>query len=200
MLLVFVGIVLLLALIVVAVKVGAIRQQPSEQPTPRVIHTSGVYSVVRAPVRDAALRVKPTEEEIRKYLAGRNEDSTGAVLSDEDKERLIRTYGAVLDSNIAEIEAGDRENVEFYYFDYDWDDPVCRGSIAKGHFVSREEIHRYPGLIPPFHLGCGCRIRRQHGTDSIRKTIALNMRPLLTDSGAAPVLPDWHAIHRLNRE
>ncbi len=201
MLLVCVGILLLLILIVIAVKVGAAKQHSLPEPRPqRVIHTSGEYSVIRTPVRQTVLAAKPTEEEIRKYLAGRNEDTTGAVLSDDDKEHLIRAFRAVLDSSIAEIEAGDRENVEFYYYDYEWNDPGCRGFIAGGHFVNREQIHRYPGLVPPFHLGCGCRIKRQHVTDSIRKTIALNMRPLLTDNGAPPTLPNWHTIYRLNRE
>ena len=102
-----------------------------------------------------------------------------------------------LDQNIAEIESGDREQVEFYYFDHTREDPVCEGLVSKGRFVTREDIFKYPRLVPPFHLGCACRLTRQHVTDDVRKTIALNMRPLLTDDKVPPKLPNWHTILKL---
>ncbi len=186
--------VVLLVLLLIALRVGARQEAPPPQPESHLLRTSGVYSVVRRSPREAVLAVKPTEDEIRKYLAGKNEDSKGAALSPGDKQHLLQAFFEDLDHNVGEVEAGDEEGVEFYYYDHEKSDPVCEGLVNKGHFVTREDLYRYPRLVPPFHIGCTCRLTRQRVTDNVRNTIAVNLRPLLTDDKAPPRLPNWHAI------
>ncbi len=192
------GLVLLLILLLVAMRLGVSREQVEpERRSSSVISASGVYSIVRRSPREAVGQREPSEPQIRQYLGGINEDSGGNALSDSDKERLIDTFLADREANVTEVERGDVENVDFYYYDHRWDDPVCERAVPKGSFVTREEIYKHPELVPPFHLGCGCLLRRQHGTDNVRKTIALRFRPLLGDGTVVPPLPAWREVVRI---
>ena len=102
----------------------------------------------------------------------------------------LREWDEQLELNIREIEEGDNKGIHFYYYDYFKPDPVCDRYITRGRFVTREEIYRYPVLIPPFHLGCGCRLKQFENKDTTRDTIMQTMFPLFTDE-AAPPLPGW---------
>ena len=191
---VLLGLIILLVLVLVAVRIGMSKERTVDEAPRPVIHASGVYSVVRRNPREPVLQVKPTEGEIRQYLAGKNEDIEGNALSENDKERLVREFFEGLEANIAEVAKGDLEEVEFYYYDFERHDPVCRKFVAKGHFVAREDIYKYSVLVPPFHLGCACVLRAQRVTEKLRNTTLMAMRPLLTDENPVPKLPNWHTI------
>jgi hypothetical protein len=193
------GLALLLILLLTAMRLGAGRARAvrDEDPVPSVISASGVYSIVRRSPREAVAALEPTEPQIRQYLRGINEDKAGTSLSDSDKERLVDAFLADRESNVAEVEKGDVESVDFYYYDHRWPDAVCEKHVSKGSFVTREDIFSYPRLVPPFHLGCGCQLRRQHGTDNVRKTIALRFHPLIRDDSSPPELPDWREVIRI---
>jgi hypothetical protein len=194
MVFVIVGLFLFLILVLLAVKIGMDREKTEAEPPRPMIHASGIYSVVRRNVRESVERVKPPREEVAQYLSTQNVDLNGKALSAKDKERLLTAYFADMAANTAEIEAGDREEVEYYYYDFVRDDPGCAGFVSKGQFVSREEIFKYAILVPPFHVGCACRIKGQHVTDNVRKTISMSMRPLPMDDASGPRLPKWNTI------
>jgi len=188
---------LFLVLVLIAVHMSVSRRDEEAPASKPVLSGSGVYSIVRRSPRETVLKARPAAGEIRQYLASVNVDSTGKRLSAEDKERLVAAFAADTESSIAEVEAGDKENVEYYYYDCRWEDPVCEGAVARGHYVTREEIYRLPQLLPPFHLGCGCVVKRQHGSETPRKTIAMSMRPLLSETHEPPRLPDWRSVCRM---
>jgi hypothetical protein len=98
-----------------------------------------------------------------------------------------------MESNLSEVEKGDEKGVEFYYFKYLWDDPLCSKYIPKGRFVTREEIFQHPNIIPPFHIGCGCQLHQYQGKEKLHDTTEIGMLPLFRD-GASPPLPDWKEI------
>jgi hypothetical protein len=100
---------------------------------------------------------------------------------------------ALLDENIVEIENGDGDGVEFYFYELSGKDPVTEKYVKKGCFVTREEIHNHPQLIPPFHIGCTCRLRAHRGSENLHDTTELGIRPLFIGEDVPP-LPDWHAI------
>jgi hypothetical protein len=197
MMYVLLGLALFLVLVLIAVHIGITRRADDTQADKPVLSGSGVYSIVRRSPREAVQKIRPGADEMRQYLASVNEDSTGKRLSAEDKERILAAFAADTEAAIAEVEAGDQEGVEYYYYDYRWDDPVCEGMVGKGPYVTREEMFRFPQLLPPFHLGCGCVLKRQHGTEALRKTIAMHLRPLLADNQQLPRLPDWRSVCRL---
>jgi len=183
----------LLALILVALKMGFDKKEApegaeglSEQP---IIHKSGVYSVVRKCPREGLAAVRPKEGEIVKYLEGVSEDINGRPVKPVDRVALIKRWKAQMEANLLAIEAGDKNGVAFYY--YDDTCQVCDEFIKKGNFVTRVEIYNNPQIIPPFHLGCTCVLSAHQGNDStLRETIMAGMAPFFNGKEPPP-LPDW---------
>jgi hypothetical protein len=193
MVLALVGIMLLLLAMLVAVRIGLKSGKAETDAPPPIIHGSGIYSIIRRTPRENIGDYKPSQEEIRKYLFDKN---VNIGISVPDKEKLIDAWNGQMEANIGEIEKGDKEGTEFYYFDFKWDDPVCSKIIHKGRFVTREQIFQYPQVIPPFHLGCGCQLCKYQGKDKLRETTEIGMLPLFRSGEIVP-LPEWKEIIRI---
>jgi len=190
-----ISIILLIILMLIAIKTGLNRGHTSDEPVLQpVIHASGIYSIVKKSPRESILAKKPSTEDIGKYLSGQNVDKEGGELSEQDKSRLMEHWKSDIEESIATIEKGDLEGIEFYYYEYSpVDCPVCRNHISRGKFVTREEIFRYPDIIPPLHLGCTCRLLPHHGKEKLRETTELGMLPLFRNQQPPP-LPQWQTI------
>ncbi|MBD3419558.1 MAG: hypothetical protein GF398_05500 [Chitinivibrionales bacterium] len=191
-----IGIILFLILLLVAIHIGVNKKETSaeeEGEARPVIHQSGIYSIVRKSPRESIDDIKPPIEEIRKYLGGQNEDIYGAPLNDQDRELIIRQWQHHLETNLSEIEEGDKEGVEFYYFDFANQDQICAQNISKGQFVTREQIFKYPKIIPPFHLGCQCFLKRYRGDENLRETTVVGMQSFF-DEKHFPEIPKWQDI------
>jgi hypothetical protein len=185
-----VGILLLLVAMLIAVRIGMNRDKPEEEAPSPMIHGSGIYSIIRRSPRENIGDYKPSQEEIRKYLFDKN---VNIGMDGVSKEKLVSAWNEQMEANISEIESGDKEGTEFYYFDFKWNDPVCAKIIQKGRFVTREQIFQQPQFIPPFHLGCGCQLCKYQGKDKLRETTEIGMLPLIR-SGATVPLPEWKEI------
>ena len=185
-----VGILLLIVAMLIAVRIGMNKGRPEEETPSPMIHGSGIYSIIRRSPRENIGDYKPSQEEIRKYLFDKN---VNIRLSSSEKERIIASWNQQMEANICEIEAGDKEGSEFYYFDFKWDDPVCSRIIQKGRFVTREQIFQYPQVIPPLHLGCGCKLCKYQEKDKLRETTEISILPLFRSREIVP-LPEWKEI------
>ena len=190
-----ISIILLIILVLIAVKTGLNRDrlydEPVEKPT---IHASGIYSIVRESPRRRMLAHKPPKEEILQYIAGQNVDMNGLLLSEMEKKVIIDRWYKSMEENVASIEKGDLEGIEFYYYEFQPSDcPVCMRYFTRGKFVTREEIYRYPSIIPPLHLGCTCKLLAHHGKENLRDTTELGMLPLFRNQ-QPPTMPDWKPI------
>jgi hypothetical protein len=194
-----IGIFLLLILMLVAIKFGLNRDRiTNEQDEKPVLHASGIYSIVKKSPRENALSSKPPKEDILKYLGELNEDIDGQPLSAQDKETLITLWEEAIEESISTIEKGDIEGIEFYYFDFIPEDcPVCLRHFTRGKFVTREEIFRCPVIIPPFHLGCTCKLLPHHGSENLRETTELGMLPFFKKQEPPP-LPEWQSTKKIN--
>ncbi|MDR0330338.1 MAG: hypothetical protein LBH93_01330 [Chitinispirillales bacterium] len=164
----------------------------------RRIHVSGVYSILRKSPRAELAALRPKEDEIKKYLAEASEDASGAPLQSSDRAALLRHWKAQTEMNLRGIEAGDKSGIAFYYYDYPKECPVCGPFIAKGNFVTREEIYNNPQIIPPFHLGCACVLAAHLGSEKTMKETALAGMVPFFDGEAPPPLPEWTAVISLS--
>jgi hypothetical protein len=185
-----IAITILLIVLLFAVKIGLDKGKQADELTPSILHSSGIYSITRKSPRENIGNFKPSHEEILKYFSVKNVNSTDKSAMNETVAGLLKEWDAQLEYNIREIEDGDAHGVHFYYYDYSKSDPVCDKYITEGRFVTREEIYRYPVLIPPFHLGCGCILKQFKNKDTTRDTILQTMLPLFNDD-ALPPLPGW---------
>jgi hypothetical protein len=194
------GVAALVVLVLVALKVSLDPKGSETDDTDKskVIHVSGVYSVLRKSPRKDLAALRPAEEEIKKYLAGVSEDVNGVPVKASDRTALLKHWKAQTEMNVRGIEAGDKGGVAFYYYDYLKECPVCGEFIAKGNFVTREEIYNHPQLIPPFHLGCACVLAAHHGSEkTMRETAIAGMSPFF-EGDAPPPLPEWTAVLSLS--
>ena len=191
---VLVGLFLFLILMLIAFRIGFNKEKTeNEEPAP-VLHQSGIYSIMKRSPREDLLAVRPSRDELRKYLATKNEDSFNAPVGEADRERLVHEFFNKAEVNIKEIEAGDDEGCEFYYYDFATSDPVCAPFVRRGQYVTRADVFKHPELIPPFHPGCTCRLLRQHPDENLSETVTINMDPFLEDEKSVPALADWKCI------
>ncbi|MDR2591631.1 MAG: hypothetical protein LBC59_02355 [Chitinispirillales bacterium] len=194
------GVAALVVLVLVALKVSLDPKgsETVDADKSKVIHVSGVYSVLRKSPRKDLAALRPAEEEIKKYLAEISEDVNGVPIKASDRTALLKHWKAQMEMNLRGIEAGDKGGVAFYYYDYLKECPVCGKFIAKGNFVTREEIYNHPQLIPPFHLGCACVLAAHHGSEkTMRETAIAGMSPFF-EGDAPPPLPEWGAVLSLS--
>ncbi|MDR3013746.1 MAG: hypothetical protein LBU70_11180 [Chitinispirillales bacterium] len=189
-----IAIAVVAALILVALKMALSRKEVSETEEVRgpMIHMSGIYSIVRESPRKGLAALRPDETAIRRFLDGINEDINGAPIRYSEREALVKYWKAQVELNLQEIEKGDESGAAFYYYGYSWPCPVCNEFVAKGNFVTREEIYNYPHIIPPFHLGCPFMLNAHHGADIRLKggTSESDMAPFF-DGEKPPPIPDW---------
>lgn len=191
-----IGILFFLVLLLIAVKFGLSRNKRDQiVEEPPVIHTSGIYSIVRKSPRENIAEVKPSEKKIHQYLKDQNVDMEGNTISDAEKQQLLQSWSQVLERSIKEVEEGDKKGVEFYYYDFSGNDAVCHSFVNKGDYVTRQDIYKHPELIPPFHVGCKCTLLCHLATEKIRDTKQFQMKYLL-QKGKVPNLPDWKLILR----
>jgi len=184
-------IILLIILVMIAIKIGLNRERIEEEAVHPVIHASGIYSIVKKSPRENIHDNKPSREEIIQYLDGINEDINGLPLSDDDKKRIVERWEESMEENVASIDQGDSEGIEFYYYDFvPQGCPVCLKYFSRGTFVTRENIFSSPAIIPPLHLGCTARLRPHHGKENLRDTTEIGMLPLFKDH-LQPPIPDW---------
>jgi hypothetical protein len=194
MYLALIGIAFFLILSLIAIRLAWAKRDTEVPGEDELIHRSGLFSIVRKSPRETITTAKPGSEEVGQYLADTNVDIAGERLPEADKKRLREMWERDLEASLCVVEQGDREGVEFYYYTFDANDPVCAEFISKGFYVTREEIYRFPHVLPPHHLGCRCKIASYHGTpDELRETTQTGMRPFFIESECPP-LPDWHTI------
>src|SRR5512133_1647253 len=113
---ILVSLILFGILILVAISVSFNKKETSEEPNP-VLHQSGIYSIVRKTPRDQIRDVKPSTEEIRKYLEKinvNNSDPEDISLTTSDIDAYVREWDDSLDRNIEVIEQGDSGGISFY--------------------------------------------------------------------------------------
>jgi hypothetical protein len=187
-----IGLVFLIILVIIAVRMISIKHLTEDTNQEPAIHESGIYSIARESPRKDLLRIRPQEEEIRKYLASLNEDIHGQALPGPARQKLAVKWVHSLEENIRTVEQGDTDNVEFYYYTHEGNRtcPVCASYMKQGQFVSRQEIFKNPSIIPPFHLGCTTQFLPYHGKENLKETAARGMAPFFSN-GTPPPLPDW---------
>ncbi|MFC1584715.1 hypothetical protein ACFL5V_04110, partial [Fibrobacterota bacterium] len=61
-------------------------------------------------------------------------------------------------------------------------------------YVTREQLHNFPNLIPPFHLGCQVRLASKDAWNTNLDGTGWN--PLLPINGRYPT-PDWNTVVKI---
>ncbi len=119
---------------------------PKEEETPKIYH-SGTYSIIRVSPREKLKKERPSKDEMLDFVRKIGKD-----------ESLVDEYFNILEENIKEIEEGDKSGVVFFVYEKD----NCSCETCKNidnYYLRRRDIVENTSLIPPFHLGCKCKIK-----------------------------------------
>ncbi len=96
-----IGIVFFLLLILVAARFSISKQKNDNSiENQTVIHTSGIYSIVRKSPREDIESLKPSEKEIRQYLDESSVNIDRNNLSESDKNAILTTWHENLEESL----------------------------------------------------------------------------------------------------
>ncbi|MFH0921291.1 MAG: hypothetical protein V1913_13140 [Fibrobacterota bacterium] len=189
-----IGVIFLVVLVVLALYIGLQKKEVVADEAMPMIHTSGIYSVIRKSPRENLHPAKPVIDDLRAFVSVQTEDIHGAPLSGADKVAALTHYQERLDAAIQLILTSDREGVQRYLVVPCAGEGPCDAFRQKSFFITREDIYHHPELIPPFYPGCGCSLRPE--ADKMLSGDTEHFRIGQDDERFR--LPSWKHIKKVN--
>ncbi|MDD7298967.1 hypothetical protein SAMN05720469_11626 [Fibrobacter intestinalis] len=148
-----------------------------------VIDVSGQYAVIVRPARESIEKVKPSLEDLAKWLS-----TTGT--SPEEQARLIESWKKSIDDVVKVVDEGDRNGTVTYRIVIGpRSRPFCN-FLSDDNYVTREQIRNHAEILPPYVLGCDCRLVPKLPWENPGKA---GWKALVPENGAYSV-PDWRHI------
>lgn len=147
-------VVTIVLLSVILAAIGAyvvIHSTEDKEAPPPQIDVSGQYAVVVKPARTSLEAVKPSDEEVKNWLASQN-------LNEEDQLCYFEDWKRVLEETIRTIDEGDKNGTVTYRIEIG---PKARRYctfLSEDNFITREQIRNHAELLPPYVLGCDCKL------------------------------------------
>lgn len=176
--------IILLSLILTAI--GAyvvIHSSDDKEKVPAVIDVSGQYAVLVRPARDSMERVKPSPEEVRKWLSEQN-------ISPEEQENLMERWEKSYDDTVRTIDEGDKNGTVTYRVVFG---SRCRelcNFMGDDSYITREQIRNHAEILPPYMLGCECRLVPKLPWENPGKS---GWKAVVPVNGVY-LVPDWRRI------
>jgi len=160
--------------------------QDSQAPIYAPIDRSGSYAVLRHPVHEDLRRAKPSTDQVEAWFRHSHPE-----LGEEKIQDYIAEWNQSLAKTIATIEEGDREKVAtFRVFLTEKDLPLCQ-FLSEDNYVTREQILNHPEILPPYYLGCGCRLTLKSPWENPSKS---GWKAVVPGQDGKYAVPDWKTL------
>lgn len=153
-----VAVIFIVFLVLAALYISMQKKDVDEEGKMPVIHTSGIYSVIRKSPRENVFSVKPDSAAVKAFLATATQDALGRPLGGKDREELLKSYTDGLEKSLKLIEDGDRIGVQRFIIRFGKKCEPCRVFSGDRFYITREDIFKHPELIPPYYAGCRCEL------------------------------------------
>ncbi len=189
---IIVAVIIIIVVGVLAMYLSLQKKAPVEENSMPIIHTSGIYSVLRKSPRMDVAKAKPSINDLKAFVASQNKDASGSPISEEDKEEAIANYSVSLEESISAVEEGDKQGVQRFEIMTGQESLPCKKFSEKRYFITREDIYRHPELLPPYYPGCTCRLLPE-----LENIFGPEIVHLPGESGGFP-LPDWKNIVKVS--
>jgi hypothetical protein len=189
---IIVAVIFIIVLVVLAMYISLQKREIVEDNNMPIIHTSGIYSVIRKSPRDNVYTAKPSKEEVRAYLASQSKDVEGKPLSETDREKAAADFSARLESSLKAVEEGDKMGVQRFEIRTSPQCAPCRKFAEARYFITREDVYRHPEVLPPFYPGCSCSL-----VPELEKLFGDDMSHFKVEGGDFSV-PSWKNIKKVN--
>ena len=186
-----IGVVVII--IVLAVALSAIGawiviqgKQEQEPPAYAPIDRSGSFAVLRHPVGEDLERAKPILSEIDAWL-----NSSQPQLTPGQVSYYLEQWKSDLAQTISIVEEGDREKIAtFRVLLSDKDIARCT-FLTTDNYLTREQILNHPEILPPYYLGCGCRLALKQPWDNPSKA---GWKAVVPHQDGKYHVPDWRTL------
>lgn len=184
------SIVIVIAIIVLSIILAAIgayvvihSSNEKDEPKP-VIDVSGQYAVVVRPARESLAAVKPSEASLRSWLETQN-------LSAEQRESLIAQWNASMEETIRTVDEGDKNGTATYRIELGPKGKEYCRFVSEDNFITREQIRNHAEILPPYVLGCDCRLLPKQPWENPSKS---GWKAVVPSRGSNYDVPDWRHL------
>lgn len=162
------------------------RNHQDDVETSKKIERSGSYGVLRHSIHEDLKHAKPSLTEIRAWL-----QEPERQLSSAQIENYLSQWEASLAQVIAVVEEGDREGISTFRILADQEhSPACE-FLHEDNFITREQIHNHPYLLPPYYPGCQCKLTLKQPWDNPSKS---GWKSLLPQEDGKYSVPNWRQL------
>lgn len=182
------SIIIVIAIIVLSIilaGIGAyvvIHSTEEKEEVKPVIDVSGQYAVVVRPARESLTAVKPSEASIRSWL------ETQEQLSPEQREAYVQQWKDALEETIRIIDEGDKSGTATYRIVLGEKGKNYCKFVNEENFITREQIRNHAEILPPYVLGCDCKLLPKQPWENPSKS---GWKAVMPNHGSSYDVPDW---------
>jgi hypothetical protein len=188
----FIVLIILIVMLTAAAAYFALQKKTKDDEEGPTVYTSGIFSLVRQSPREILSKRKLSLTQIEEALkAPPPENVTGSAQS------YLDLWINIIENSIEIIENGDKDGIQTYCYSDSSKNIDALGIIQKGTYVTREQLHNYPELIPPFYLGCNIKLIPKNAWNT--NLDGTGWKPLLPVKGKY-LTPDWRTVGKLDSQ
>ena len=141
--------------------------------------------MVALPARQSRTNVKPSAVSPRSWLA------TQTQLTPEQREDYIRQWNASLEETIRTIDEGDKNGTVTYRIELGPKGKNYVKFVGEDNFITREQIRNHAEILPPYVLGCDCKLLPKQPWENPSKS---GWKAVVPAHGNQYDVPDWRQL------
>ena len=177
--------IIVLSVILAAIGAYVVIHSSDEKDEPkRVIDVSGQYAVVVRPARESLTAVKPSEASLRSWLDTQD-------LSPQRKDELVAEWNASMEETIRTIDEGDKNGTATYRIELGPKGKQYVKFVSDENFITREQIRNHAEILPPYVLGCDCKLLPKQPWENPSKS---GWKAVVPSHGNTYDVPDWRYL------
>jgi hypothetical protein len=167
----------------IGIYVGTRNSDEKEQSKP-VIDVSGQYAAIGRPARETLTAVKPSEASIRAWLETQD-------LTPEQRLSYIEQWNNTLEETIRTIDEGDKNGTATYRIVLGPKGKNYCKFVSEENFITREQIRNHAEILPPYVLGCDCKLLPKQPWENPSKS---GWKAVIPTHGNTYSIPDWRQL------
>jgi hypothetical protein len=112
-------------------------------------------------------------------------------LPPEKKEELIAQWNATMEATIRTIDEGDKNGTATYRIELGPKGKQYVKFVSDENFITREQIRNHAEILPPYVLGCDCRLLPKQPWENPSKS---GWKAVVPSHGNHYDVPDWRQL------
>ena len=135
--------------------------------------------------RESITAVKPSEASLRSWL------ETQEQLTPEQRSALIAQWNETIEDTIRTIDEGDKNGTATYRIEIGPKGKNYCKFVNEDNFITREQIRNHAEILPPYVLGCDCRLLPKQPWENPSKS---GWKAVVPTHGNTYDVPDWRQL------